>query len=130
MESSEREAIERVERAMALISGKWKSAIMYALVFKGKLRFMEIRRMIPRVSQRMLTQQLRELERHGLVQRTHFPEIPPRVEYAITPLGRTVHPIFKAVCDWATDNLEAVEKALPPLRWGRKISTGKPDSAP
>ena len=104
--------VERVERVMGVIAGKWKPAIIYALVTKGTLRFSELRRRIPRVSQRMLTQQLRDLERHGLVDRAFYPEIPPRVEYSVTRLGRTLHPIFKSVCHWAERNFRDVENAL------------------
>ena len=92
--------VERVETVMGIIGGKWKPGIIYALVMDGTLRFTQLRRRIPRVTQRMLTQQLRDLERHGLVRRVHHPEIPPRVEYSVTPLGRSLHPIFKSVCDW------------------------------
>ncbi|HKD18187.1 MAG TPA: helix-turn-helix domain-containing protein [Thermoanaerobaculia bacterium] len=106
-----RDAVERVETTMGIIGGKWKPAIIYALVMDGTLRFMELRRRIPAVTQRMLTQQLRDLERHGLVARVHHAEIPPRVEYSVTPLGRSLHPIFKSVCDWATENFPDVEKA-------------------
>ncbi len=97
---------------MGVIAGKWKPAIIYALVTRGMLRFNELRRLIPRVSQRMLTQQLRDLERHGLLARTFYPEIPPRVEYTMTPLGRSLHPIFKSVCNWAERNFGQVESAL------------------
>ncbi len=97
---------------MGVIAGKWKPAIIYALVMKGTLRFSELRRLIPRVSQRMLTQQLRDLERHGLVDRVFYPEIPPRVEYSVTKLGRTLHPIFKSVCGWAERNFADVENAV------------------
>src|SRR5215831_21104738 len=106
-----RDAVERVETTMGIIAGKWKPAIIYALVMDGTLRFMELRRRIPGVTQRMLTQQLRDLERHGLVARVHHAEIPPRVEYSVTPLGRSLHPIFKSVCDWAEVNFPDVEKA-------------------
>src|SRR5215471_16421503 len=106
-----RAAIERVETIMGIIAGKWKPAILYALVMDGTLRFTELRKRIPAVTQRMLTQQLRDLERHGLVARVHHAEIPPRVEYSVTPLGRSLHPIFKGVCDWATENFADVEKA-------------------
>src|SRR5262249_1245844 len=101
--------VERVELVMGVIAGKWKPAIIYALVTRGTLRFNELRRLIPRVSQRMLTQQLRDLERHGLLARAFYPEIPPRVEYTMTPLGRSLHPIFKSVCDWAERNFGQVE---------------------
>jgi len=104
--------VERVELVMGVIAGKWKPAIIYALVTNGTLRFSELRRRIPRVSQRMLTQQLRDLERHGLVDRVFYPEIPPRVEYSVTKLGRTLHPIFKSVCNWAEKNFRDVENAV------------------
>src|SRR5262245_9359996 len=105
------DAVERVERIMRIIAGKWRPAIIYALVTDGTLRFTELRRRIPGVTQRMLTQQLRDLERHGLVERVQHAEIPPRVEYSVTALGRSLHPIFKSVCDWAGANFPEVEKA-------------------
>ncbi len=108
---SNSDPVERVETIMGVIAGKWKPAIIYALVMKGTLRFTELRKLIPRVTQRMLTQQLRDLERHGLVERVHHAEIPPRVEYSVTNLGRSLHPIFKAVCDWGGENFPDVEKA-------------------
>ena len=104
--------VERVELVMGVIAGKWKPAIIYALVTNGTLRFNELRRLIPKVSQRMLTQQLRDLERHGLVDRVFYPEIPPRVEYSVTKLGRTLHPIFKSACNWAEKNFRDVENAV------------------
>jgi DNA-binding HxlR family transcriptional regulator len=102
--------VERVETIMGIIAGKWKPAIIYALVMDGTLRFTELRKRIPKVTQRMLTQQLRDLERHGLVSRVHHKQIPPRVEYSVTPLGRSLHPIFKSVCDWASENFPEVER--------------------
>jgi DNA-binding HxlR family transcriptional regulator len=103
--------VKRVEEIMGIIAGKWKPAIIYALVINKTLRFTELRRLIPKVTQRMLTQQLRDLERHGLVERAHYPEIPPRVEYSLTKLGRSLHPIFKSVCTWAEKHFQAVEAA-------------------
>ena len=103
--------VARVEWTMGLIGAKWKPAIVYALVMDGTLRFSELKRRIPGVTQRMLTQQLRDLERHGLVRRVFYAEIPPRVEYSVTDLGRTLHPIFKAVCDWASKNSKGIQKA-------------------
>ncbi len=89
---------------MGIIAGKWKPAIIYALVMNDTLRFNDLRRMIPKVSQRMLTRQLRDLERHGIVKRVLYPQVPPRVEYSVTELGRSLHPIFKSVCHWAEKN--------------------------
>jgi DNA-binding HxlR family transcriptional regulator len=103
--------VERVELIMGVIAGKWKPAIIYALVMNGTLRFNQLRKMIPKVSQRMLTQQLRDLERHGIVKRVFHPEIPPRVEYSVTRLGRSLHPIFKSVCRWAENNYGDIESA-------------------
>lgn len=94
--------VEKVEAAMALIGSRWRPAIMYALIEQGTQRFSELRRLIPDVSQRMLTKQLRDLERAGLVHRKFFESIPPRVEYSATELGRTLRPVYVAVCDWAS----------------------------
>src|SRR6516164_6772459 len=99
--------VERVEMIMGMIAGKWKPAILYALVMNGTLRFNDLRRLIPKVSQRMLTQQLRDLESHGFVKRVVYPEVPPRVEYSVTKLGRSLHPIFKSVCQWGEKNFGA-----------------------
>ena len=97
--------VELVEKTMQLIAGRWKPAIMFCLNMIGTHRFSELRRVIPGVSQRMLTKQLRDLEHHGLIRRVYTKEIPPRVEYSSTDLGRSLHPIYKSVCDWAGANL-------------------------
>jgi DNA-binding HxlR family transcriptional regulator len=102
--------VQRVEDAMGVIGGRWRPAIMYALIMKGTQRFSELRRLIPGVSQRMLTKQLRDLERHGLVRREFFESVPPRVEYSATDLGRSLHPIYKLTCDWAGEKWAAVTK--------------------
>lgn len=103
--------VERVEKIMHIIAGKWRPGIIYALVMKGPLRFAALRRELPRVTQRMLTHQLRDLERHGLIERRSYEESPPRVEYEVTPLGRSLHPIFKSVCDWAGENFPSIDRA-------------------
>ena len=89
---------------MRVVGGRWKPAIMFALIMMGTQRFSDLRRLIPGVSQRMLTKQLRELESHGLVKREVFAEVPVRVEYSATELGRSLHVIYKTVCDWATQH--------------------------
>jgi DNA-binding HxlR family transcriptional regulator len=111
MDSLDETQVGRVEKIMHIIARKWRPGIIYALVMRGPLRFVELRRELPRVTQRMLTQQLRDLERHGLIERTFYEEIPPRVEYEMTPLGRSLHPIFKSICDWAGENLPSIDKA-------------------
>lgn len=103
--------VERVEMVMGIIAGKWKPAIIYTLVMNGTLRFNDLRRLIPKVSQRILTQQLRDLERHGIVKRVLYPQVPPRVEYSVTRLGRSLHPIFKSVCQWADKNFAGIDTA-------------------
>src|SRR5262249_28158651 len=103
--------VERVESAMGLIGSRWRPAIMFALIMEGTKRFSELRRLIPGVSQRMLTKQLRDLERHGLVRREFFESVPPRVEYSATELGRTLHLIYRQVCDWARAHWLLVVKA-------------------
>jgi DNA-binding HxlR family transcriptional regulator len=103
--------VERVEAAMGLIGSRWRPAIMFSLIMLGTQRFSELRRLIPGVSQRMLTKQLRDLERHGLVRRQFFESVPPRVEYSATDLGKGLHPIYKLVCDWAGNKWGDVTKA-------------------
>lgn len=88
-----------VEAAIGLIDGKWKSVILFHLM-AGTLRFSEIRRHIVAVSPRMLTAQLRELEDDGLVMRKVYAQVPPKVEYSLSPLGRSMTPILSALKAW------------------------------
>lgn len=88
-----------VESALAVIGGRWKGVVLYWLT-KGTLRFGELRRLLPNCTQRMLTLQLRELEQEGLVKRTVFAEVPPRVEYELTPFGKSLEPILLSLRDW------------------------------
>jgi DNA-binding HxlR family transcriptional regulator len=87
------------EATIAAIGGRWKIILLWHL-YGGKLRFSELRRKVPGISQKMLTEQLRELEGHGLVTRTVYAEVPPRVEYAATPLGESLRPVITAIGDW------------------------------
>ena len=93
-----------VEGVLSLIDGKWKGVILYHLM-EGTLRFNEIRRKLPNVTQRMLTLQLRELEAHGLVTRTVFAQVPPRVDYALSDRGRSLEPILVALKSWGDAHL-------------------------
>jgi DNA-binding HxlR family transcriptional regulator len=95
---------------LARIADKWTLLVTGVLGSKTK-RFSELRRDIPGISQKMLTQTLRSLERDGLVTRTIYPEIPPRVEYALTPLGRSLDEPLAAVRAWAEANIAAVRDA-------------------
>ena len=88
-----------VEATLQFIDGKWKGVILYHLLSRT-MRFNELRRAIPSVTQRMLTSQLRELEADGLVLRTVYPEVPPKVEYSLTARGRTLEPVLAALKAW------------------------------
>jgi DNA-binding HxlR family transcriptional regulator len=89
-----------VEAALDIIGGKWKSIILFR-VLEEKRRFNELRRLLPNITQRTLTNQLRELERDGLLQRSVYAEVPPKVEYSITAFGRTLEPVLVALKEWA-----------------------------
>ena len=88
-----------VETTLTLISSKWKVLILRDLL-AGTKRFGELRRSVGNVSQKVLTAQLREMEDSGLVTRTIYPEVPPRVEYALTELGQSLRPILDAMWNW------------------------------
>ncbi|MFB7878367.1 MULTISPECIES: winged helix-turn-helix transcriptional regulator [unclassified Nocardia] len=88
-----------VEVTLDVLGGKWKGMIVY-LLSEGTARFNEMRRAMPQVTQRMLTAQLRELERDGVLTRTVFPEVPPRVEYELTSFGRDLIPIIALMEAW------------------------------
>lgn len=87
------------ERALKVISGRWKAIILYHL-FDGPQRLSELQRRMPEVSQKVLIQQLRELEEHGIVHREVYRQVPPRVDYSATPLGFSFEPVLMALCEW------------------------------
>jgi DNA-binding HxlR family transcriptional regulator len=118
MSGDERKLVGRVEGLMKTIGAKWKPAIIFCLVFGGRQRFADLRRALPDITQRMLTLRLRELERDGLVKRTVHPVSPPRVEYEMTALGLSLHPIFKSICDWGGENELAMKRARATFRKG------------
>lgn len=89
---------------MDMIGGKWKPNILYMLAH-GISRFSEMLRMIEGISKTMLTAQLRELEKDGLINRLVFAEVPPRVEYSLTDLGKTLRPILMSLCEWSETNV-------------------------
>ncbi len=87
-----------MELSLAVIGGKWKPLILWHLRDVPTLRFSALRRTMPAITQKMLTQQLRELESDGMISRTVFAEVPPRVEYGLTDSGRDIIPILEALC--------------------------------
>lgn len=95
---------------MDLVGDKWTLLLVYTLG-KGGLRFSELRRRPAPISQKMLTQTLRGLERHGMVDRRVLPTAPPQVEYALTDLGRTFLSAASVICAWTRDNLEMLRAA-------------------
>lgn len=87
------------ERALKVIAGRWKAVLLYHL-FDTPKRLSELKRLVPEISQKVLIQQLRELEEHGLVHREVFRQVPPRVDYSATPLGLSLEPVLLALCEW------------------------------
>jgi DNA-binding HxlR family transcriptional regulator len=88
-----------VERALKIISGRWKAIILYYL-FDGPKRLSQLEKTIPNITQKVLIQQLRELEEHGLVHREIFRQVPARVDYSATALGLSLEPVLLALCEW------------------------------
>ena len=105
--------IQATSNAMA---GKWKVQILWRLS-PGSLRFSEVRDLLPGVSEKVLTAQLRELESDGLVVRTSAETVPPRVDYRLSAAGEALIPIMQTMCDWAGVHL-GVQPNMPPLRRG------------
>lgn len=87
------------ESTVELIGGRWKIVILWYL-FQGVKRFSELQRALRGVSQKVLTQQLRDMERNGLVTRTIYAQVPPKVEYSLTPLGLSLKPVVEAIHQW------------------------------
>ena len=94
-----------VEGVLNLIDGKWKGVILYHLL-EDTVRFNELGRRLSKITQRMLTRQLRELEAAGLIHREIYPEVPPRVEYSLTKLGRSLEPILRSLWSWGNTYLD------------------------
>src|SRR5258708_8501105 len=88
-----------VETTVRIVGGRWKAAVLDQL-FQGTKRFSELKRAITGITQRTLSQQLRELQSTGIVERTVYPDTPPRVVYAITALGKSLRPLLEAMCHW------------------------------
>ncbi|MGW1871561.1 winged helix-turn-helix transcriptional regulator [Streptomyces mauvecolor] len=107
-----------IDAALDVVSGKWKGLILWELDAHGVRRFAQLRRGMPGVSEKMLTQHLREMEEDGLVHRKVYPEVPPRVEYSLTEHGRTLNRALGPLGDWGTERIrreasEATEAAEP-----------------
>ncbi|MDR3641273.1 MAG: helix-turn-helix domain-containing protein [Humidesulfovibrio sp.] len=103
------------ELALSVMGGKWKPIILYHLGQAGVLRFSELRRGMPEVTDRMLTRQLRELEADGLIHREVYRQVPPRVEYSLTESGLGLFPILVTMRDWGAGYEKAMGAAPTPL---------------
>jgi DNA-binding HxlR family transcriptional regulator len=114
-----------VQEILTSFCSKWAVLILYELA-RGHTRHGELQRAIRGISQKMLTQTLRQLERDRLVRRTVYPVVPPRVEYALTPLGRTLMPPLNALYRWAERSLHQIQQA----RLAAPAATGGPAKRP
>jgi DNA-binding HxlR family transcriptional regulator len=115
-----------VEAAIAVFGGKWKAVILWWL-HQRTWRFAELRRQIPEITEKMLTQQLRELEADGIVSRQVYATVPPRVEYSLTEYGRSLKRALRAICDWGRNHMERIgavatlsNKTVAPSAEGKK----------
>jgi len=99
-----------VETAVDVLSGKWKILILWYLR-KEKKRFNELEKMLPNTTQKMLIQKLRELEKDEIIERTVYPVVPPKVEYSLTPYGKTLLPILKLLYAWGDKHKEKLASA-------------------
>lgn len=102
-----------VSTILDIIGGKWKVLILYHL-FGDTRRFNELQRLMPTITQRMLTLQLRELEQDGIVHREVYPQVPPKVEYSLTDFGRTLLPVIQAMHDWSETYAQECSKHKKP----------------
>lgn len=93
-----------VEYTLSIIGGKWKPIILYHLSTTGVMRYGEIRKSMPSITHKMLSTQLKELEADGLVLRTEYPQVPPKVEYQLKEKGLTLMPVFAAMSEWGKTN--------------------------
>ncbi|EGO62531.1 transcriptional regulator, HxlR family protein [Acetonema longum DSM 6540] len=99
-----------MELTLSLIGGKWKALILWYLG-ENTLRFSELRKVLPQITQKMLTQQLRELEENGLVHRFVYTQVPPKVEYSLTKAGKSLLPILGTLCQWGLNYVRETESA-------------------
>ncbi|MEN8651190.1 helix-turn-helix domain-containing protein [Streptomyces sp. 21So2-11] len=97
-----------LDAAMDVIGGKWKALILWSLHNSGTLRFGQLRREVPGVSEKMLIQQLRELESDGIVHREVYREVPPRVEYSLTEMGQALNTALGSLGSWADRHMEQI----------------------
>jgi DNA-binding HxlR family transcriptional regulator len=106
--SDQTEGTEFVQTTLRVLGGKWKILILWHLKDEVK-RFGELKRLMPEITEKMLIQQLRELEKDEIVNRTVYPNVPPKVEYSFTDYGRSLEPVLRVLCDWGEAHLQQVK---------------------
>ena len=109
LELTPAEAARQVEQALAVIEGRWKLVILFQLFGGRVLRFSDLERAIPDISQKMLSQQLRRLEQDRMVERTVYPQVPPKVEYRLTAWGQALCPVLDGLLRWAAGQPDAAQ---------------------
>lgn len=110
-EDTDPEAACPIAPVVDIVFSRWTTPILWTLHHQGRMRFTELERRIGGITAKVLTQRLRQLERDGLVVRTHTPQIPPRVEYEISDLGSSLGPLFHHLTEWAAAHLDGVGAA-------------------
>lgn len=115
-----------LDATLRVIAGKWKPLILYFIAQGGPTRYGALRRAVRDVSDKMLIQQLKELEADGLVRRTDYKEIPPRVDYGLTPLGRSLAEALVPLCSWGTENMAEVARVFAERDALTNLATGRP----
>ncbi|WP_461006032.1 winged helix-turn-helix transcriptional regulator [Streptomyces capparidis] len=104
-----------------MVFSRWTTPILWALHTHGRQRFVELERRIGSITPKVLTQRLRQLERDGLVVRTYHPEVPPRVEYEISELGRSLAPLFASLAEWSAAHLDEVGRSREEYDAGERL---------
>jgi len=112
-----------IETALDILVGKWKPVILYHIFQTGTLRFSELQRLIPGITKKMLTAQLRELEYHDILHREVYPQIPPKVEYSITDYGKGLVPLLVSMHEWGVKHVEHL-RDLYGDEWSQLSSSG------
>ncbi len=100
-----------LEAALEVVGGKWKVLVLWNLA-QGPRRFGELRRLVPGISEKMLIQTLREMQNNGIVTRKDYREVPPRVEYSLTPFGESLVEVLRPLCEWGTKHMTRIAKMV------------------
>ncbi|MBS4205117.1 winged helix-turn-helix transcriptional regulator [Lederbergia citrea] len=100
----------KVDEALGILVGKWKPIILLHLFNEGTQRFSELKRLMPDITQKMLTKQLRELEEEDIIDRVVYPQIPPKVEYSISEYGKSLKPVLDIMHEWGTAHTAHIQK--------------------